>query len=163
MSGKKITINKQAIQSRIEQLLEEQFKETKDFLVEIRIGSNVHIQVFIDCLDGLGIETCAKISRHIEHHLEEEALVPEKYLLEVSSPGADKPFKVKEQYHKYVGKIVEVVREGSKPFKGTLMAVTDESFSVEEVVKLNKKQEERVLHRLGFDDVKSVRAVISFS
>lgn len=161
--GKPKTINKKVVQDRIEQLLAAQFEETKDFLVDIKIGANGHIQVFIDSLDGLEISTCAKTSRHLEHHLEEEALVPEKYLLDVSSPGADKPFKVKQQYTKYLGKNVEVVRDGHKPFKGTLMNVSEDGFTVEEVVKLKKKKEERVLHRIGFDEVKSVKAVISFS
>ncbi len=141
----------------------EQFDNSQNFLVEIRIGGDARIQVFIDNLDGLDIQTCAKTSRFLEHHLEEEALVPEKYLLEVSSPGADRPFKVKKQYEKYLGKLVEVRYEDGTQVKGTLMTVKEETFSVEEVLKLKRRQEERVLHQIGFDEIQSVKAVISFS
>ena len=80
--------------------------ENKMFLVDITINERNVISIFIDSYDGLTIDQCVAVSRHVEHSLDREE---EDFELQVSSPGLSEKFKVKEQYFKYVSRLVEVV------------------------------------------------------
>ena len=76
-------------------------EELDCFLVDIKINpAGSKIEVYIDRDTGLQIEMCEQVSRFLELHLDNEPGVPPKYILEVSSPGMDNPFKVERQYLK---------------------------------------------------------------
>ena len=78
-------------------------------LVELRRGgskSRPVLEVRIDRRDGskVTIEDCARASRALEARLEVEALVTEQYVLEVSSPGADRPLRSIADWRRFVGR-----------------------------------------------------------
>lgn len=78
-------------------------------LVELRRGgskSRPVLEVRIDRRDGskVTIEDCARASRALEARLETEALVTEQYVLEVSSPGADRPLRSLADWRRFVGR-----------------------------------------------------------
>jgi ribosome maturation factor RimP len=78
-------------------------------LVELRRGgsrSRPVLEIRIDRRDGtkVTIEDCAKASRAVEARLEAQALVGEQYVLEVSSPGADRPLKTAADWRRFVGR-----------------------------------------------------------
>jgi ribosome maturation factor RimP len=78
-------------------------------LVEMKRGgsrSRPVLEIRIDRRDGakVTIEDCAKASRALEARLEADALVDERYVLEVSSPGADRPLKSVTDWRRFVGK-----------------------------------------------------------
>ena len=63
-----------------------------------------------------------------------------KYNLEVSSPGADQPFKVPQQYKQYLNRPVEVVTSEGKKVTGLLTTVNDDFITVIAEDKKQKKQ-----------------------
>ena len=78
-------------------------------LVELRRGgsrSRPVLEVRIDRRDGtkVTIEDCARVSRAVEARLEADALVTEQYVLEVSSPGADRPLRSAVDWRRFVGR-----------------------------------------------------------
>lgn len=78
-------------------------------LVELRRGgskSRPVLEIRIDRRDGtkVTIDDCARASRALEARLEGDALVDERYVLEVSSPGADRPLKSAADWRRFVGK-----------------------------------------------------------
>ncbi len=78
-------------------------------LVELRRGgskSRPVLELRIDRRDGtkVTIEDCAKVSRAVEAKLESAALVSEQYVLEVSSPGADRPLRSPADWRRFVGR-----------------------------------------------------------
>jgi ribosome maturation factor RimP len=78
-------------------------------LVELRRGgskSRPVLELRIDRRDGtkVTIEDCAKVSRAVEARLEAAALVSEQYVLEVSSPGADRPLRSPADWRRFVGR-----------------------------------------------------------
>lgn len=78
-------------------------------LVEMRRGgsrSRPVLEVRIDRRDGatVTIDDCARASRALEARLEADALVDERYVLEVSSPGADRPLKSAADWRRFVGR-----------------------------------------------------------
>src|SRR5690554_3690461 len=99
-----------ADKEKIVQLVNEKLAEGM-FLVDIQVSASNAIRVFIDSYDGIDIDHCVAISRHIEHNLDREE---EDFELQVSSPGLSEPLKVKEQYIKNIGREMEVDLEGGR-------------------------------------------------
>lgn len=112
-------------------------------------------------MTGLTVDDCVKVSRHIEFSLDREK---EDFELEVSSPGADRPFKVFEQYQKYTGKKVEVTLLDGKKLSGVLQAADKEGITIlpepDKKEKNKKKEIEPVT--LSLSELKQTKAVISF-
>jgi ribosome maturation factor RimP len=65
---------------------------------------------------GIGLDDCARISRSIEEYLDGLASVPEKYVLEVSSPGVERPLVRGRDFERFVGH--EVALRGYGPLAG---------------------------------------------
>lgn len=95
------------------------------------------VRVYVDRPEGVGVDDCARISRLLEAGLETAAAVPETYVLEVSSPGLDRPLRERRHFERYVGRDVEVrlfaPRDGRRRIVGTLERVADadeDSFAI---------------------------------
>ena len=149
--------------AKVLNLVEEKLEDNM-FLVDVSVSKNNTIHVFIDSFDGLTIDQCIEISRHVEHNLDREE---EDFELQVSSPGLTESFKVKEQYIKYNGREVEVLTLDGDQLKGVMKDVSDEGITLEtskrEKVEGHKKKQLIVKkHNLKFDEIKTAKAVISF-
>lgn len=86
---------------------------------------------------GVSIEQCTRLSRRLSLALDVEAPFAVEWVLEVSSPGFNRPFFSLEQLPPYMGMPMEVVLAssmdmwpGRKKFSGTLMAVAEETLSL---------------------------------
>ncbi|KAA3625518.1 MAG: ribosome assembly cofactor RimP [Bacteroidetes bacterium] len=157
------------IEQKLNELLDQKFAEeafSSCFLIELKSLPTNRIEVFIDSDEGVSFQTCQKISRYLEHHIEENGWLGEKYVLEVSSPGVGRPLKLKRQYPKHIGRKLEVKQHEGDTITGTLTEVSDESILLEEKtrVKEGKKKKTVVLqHDIAFDNIKKAIVKISFS
>jgi ribosome maturation factor RimP len=147
----------------VKKLVEEKLDDNM-FLVDITVNERNVINIFVDSYDGLTIDQCINISRHVEHSFDRDE---EDFELQVSSPGLSANFKVKEQYKKYVGRSVEVVLNAGVELEGIILSTTDEGITFEtstrELVEGHKKKQVVVKqHQLKYDEIKSAKAVISF-
>ncbi len=82
-------------------------------LVELRKGgtrSRPVLEVRIDRRDGekVTVEDCARASRALEAHLDTGALVSERYVLQVSSPG-ERPLRTAAEWRRFVGRWASVL------------------------------------------------------
>ena len=93
------------------------------FLVDVDMTPDGRIVIEIDCADGVWIEDCADLSRHLQERLGEEL---DDYELEVGSAGIGQPFKVIQQYRNHIGKEVEVLQQDGIKIKGMLKSVSDD-------------------------------------
>ncbi|MBF0483022.1 MAG: ribosome maturation factor RimP, partial [Desulfovibrionaceae bacterium] len=93
------------------------------------------VRIYIDGVDGVDVEDCAKVSRHLGVALEVEDIIPGAYTLEVSSPGLTRTFFSPGQLGAYLGRTIELTlaapREGRKRFCGTLSRVKGDALVVE--------------------------------
>jgi len=144
--------------NRIEEIVKEFTNGTEIFVVSVKVNNANRISVLADKNDGITIEECASLHRHIENNLSRD---DEDYEMQVSSPGLDMPFMVIDQYLKNEGKRVEVTdKEGIKLF-GILRNVTSGGFELEAEVKLKGKPRELKEISFNFDQVKSTRVVLT--
>ena len=146
----------------VQQAVEEWLKGKEYFLVDLSISADDRIVVVIDHADGVWIEDCAELSRHIESRLDRDA---EDYELEVGSAGLGQPFRVHRQYEIHVGKPVETQTLDGRKVRGTLVNVDDEGFtlSVEQKVKEEGKKrpvKQLVDQRFAFADVAYTKYLI---
>jgi len=156
------------IEQKIEDLVAAKFAEedfADCFLVEIKLqGSNV-LKVFIDNDAGLVVDQCRRVSRYLESYLDEEQWLGEQYTLEVSSPGIDRPLRLKRQYQKNIGRTLLVeTKEGLKR-EGVLVEVVADGFFLEELIitKVKKKKKKELVKSLiPFDTVEKAKVKISF-
>lgn len=151
------------LEERVRQLVLEKIEGKDDlFIVQIKMHKNGVLSILVDGDEGIAIEECVQISRHVGFHLEEENAIETAYRLEVSSPGVDTPLLLHRQYVKNIGREVRVLTlEGLKK-EGKLLEVDAESIKIEEKVK--EKGKKVVLQEavLLFDNIKETKVLISF-
>ena len=73
-----------------------------------RVGRYLTVRLFIDKEGGVTVEDCADVSRQVSAGLDVEDPIADKYNLEVSSPGLDRPLFTLAQYTRYVGQEIVV-------------------------------------------------------
>jgi len=143
----------------------EEWLEGKDyFLVEVTVSPDDKIVVEIDHAEGVWIEDCVELSRHIESKLNREE---EDYELEVGSAGIGQPFKVLQQYCIHIGQDVEVLTKSGRKLTGVLKDASEETFTVgiEKKVKLEGSKRPKLVEEdetFKYDEIKYTKYLISF-
>jgi len=152
-------IDKAVVQKLVEEKLDD-----KMFVVEISVSERNFINILIDSFDGLTIDQCVMMSRHVEHSFDREE---QDFELQVSSPGLSEKFRVTEQFVKYIGKEVEFETSENAGFCGVITDATSEGITIETSVKEKPEGSKKKIlvvkqHHLKYDEIKSAKAVISF-
>jgi ribosome maturation factor RimP len=142
----------------IEESIKEYIRGTDLFLVALKISSSNKITVLADTKEGITIDECAWLHRHIEKGLDRDI---EDFELQVSSPGLDMPFGVIEQYYKNEGQRVSVVDNDGSKYTGMLKNVTRGGFELETEVKVKGRAKEVKDVSFNFDQIKSTRIVLT--
>ena len=104
--------------------VEEWLQKGDYYLVDVEMTPDDRIVIEIDHADGVWIEDCADLSRHLQEALGEEL---GDYELEVGSAGIGQPFKVMQQYVNHIGKEVEVLQNNGLKLQGILKDVDAEA------------------------------------
>ena len=74
----------------------------------VKEGQDWFLRFFIDRPEGIFIEDCEKVSRHVEVLLDEKEYVKAQYILEVSSLGLERPLRNEQDFLNNIGEIIEV-------------------------------------------------------
>lgn len=102
-----------------------------------RGGKRLLIRVYLDAANGISVDDCAFASRQINTMLEVEMPELGDYVLEVSSPGINRPLFTPDQFARYIGETVQVrtgkMYEGRRNFSGILEVITEDKHIVIQV------------------------------
>ncbi|MEL6124206.1 MAG: ribosome maturation factor [Bacteroidota bacterium] len=151
------------IEKKLVALLESRFEEEdlRDcYVVEVLAKKGQKVEVFVDSDGALTLDKCRIISRYLENHIEEKGWLGEKYTLDVSSPGIDRPITLLRQYRKNLGRKIRVKvhsEEGEKRVEGILHKVDEENIAV-----IEKRKKEEIVHHVDFDQIIEAKILISF-
>lgn len=134
------------------------------FLVDLKINKDNLIELYVDSLQGVDIQTCAKISREIEAQLDRNS---EDFELTVSSAGIGYPFKVEGQYQKNLNKTVEVKLQDHSRLTGLLTAFDSESITLEYEEKKavegkKKKEPESIVKVIPRMEIREIKDIVRF-
>ncbi len=119
-------------------------------------GKHSVLRIYIDCpIRGVDVSDCERVSRQVSALLDVEDPISGEYVLEVSSPGLDRPLFTAEQYRSYIGHEISLQMRmpvnGRRKFKGVIREVGDEALILDcqdEVAELPLTQIEKA--RLSF-------------
>lgn len=79
-----------------------------DDIEYITHGRRWILRIYIDKEGGVSLDDCEKVSVKLSDMLDAENIVPHAYLLEVSSPGLDRPLKRLQDYIRYTGRLIKL-------------------------------------------------------
>ncbi|MBM7555384.1 ribosome maturation factor RimP [Halanaerobacter jeridensis] len=98
-------------------------------------GEDWILRVFIDKEGGISLEDCQEVSRDLEGQLDVVDPIEKSYLLEVSSPGLDRPLKDDEDFERFTGRLINISTyapvDGAKEFTGTLLGLEEGEIRIE--------------------------------
>lgn len=149
-------------ESEITRIVDLKLSGTSIFLVNIKVLAGNRIFVFIDGDEGVSIEDCIMLSKHIESSLNREV---EDYSLEVSSSGLTSPLVLLRQYKKFLGKGIEISTIDGTKIKGSLINYSEDKIEIKlihdkkKLTKNNLEEENKVI---PFNIIKEVKPVITF-
>lgn len=118
----------------------------------VREAGSWYLRVFIDKDGGVGIDDCERISRRLDPILDEADPIPDSYVFEVGSAGAERELKRPSDFEKFMGSEVEVKLyqpyEGKKSLVGKLEAYENGDITISSV-QLKKSQIAQVKLRIS--------------
>lgn len=129
-------MQKHYLQDLIEPVVE---AEGFELVRVLTIGqANPTLQVMIDTLDAktdVTVDDCAKVSATLSTMLDEKDPIADKYSLEVSSPGLDRPLTKPAHFARYVGYEIKLETEDKvenrKRFKGKLLRADNQNITLQ--------------------------------
>ncbi len=108
-------------------------------------GKGRIITIYLTKIGGVTLEDCAKFSRALAEELETFDIIPDRYFLEVSSPGIERPLKLKSHYASAINEKVAVQYndgEAKLSTMGTLTEVNQDTITLDDrgnLVEINFK------------------------
>jgi ribosome maturation factor RimP len=149
---------------KIQKIVEDKIAEGSNFIVDISVKPGNNIYILLDNDNGISIQDCVEMSRHVDANLDREV---EDFELHVSSPGLDRPLKTLRQYQKYLGKELSVTTKENKKFIGKLLDVSENEIKLETKTKEaveGKKGKQLITNNISltFNQIKQTKVVISF-
>lgn len=135
----------------------------------VKEGPNWYLKVFADKEGGFSINDCVDLSHALEAELEKKDPIETAYILEVSSPGLDRPLKKDKDFARSIGKIVDVKlyqpleavpegheARGQKSFQARLAAYSSENETAE------LELEDGIRLTLSRKEMSSIRLAVIF-
>ena len=125
-------LDKEAILSRVKELIQPLLAARQAELVELACrqeGSRVVLRCLVDTAQGITLEELSRLNQAIGAVLDEHDVIPERYLLEVSSPGLDRLLKTLPDFERVLGRRIRVMTAASvnsrREFIGELLGASD--------------------------------------
>ena len=145
----------------IKKVAESKIKELDGFFVDVKVNTANVITLFFDRMEGVQVEHCLEISKHIEGYFDRDL---EDYELTVCSAGLDNPFIVDEQYHKYNGEEVGVLLTNGKRKKGVILSYENNLLTLEIRKKEKGSKKKYILDKVSIpkSEIKETKLKINF-
>ena len=102
----------------------------------VKEAGNWYLRGYIDKPGGITVNDCETVSRAFSDRLDEDDFIEDSYIMEISSPGLDRPLKKEKDFKRSLGKLVEIRTyrpiEKQKEFCGILNAYDSNSVTIDE-------------------------------
>ncbi|KLI99493.1 MULTISPECIES: ribosome maturation factor RimP [Streptomyces] len=155
------------LSDRLRELIEPLVSSQELDLEEVTVtpaGKRRVLRVVVDSDDGVQLDTCADLSRSISARLDETDLMGEgEYVLEVTSPGADRPLSEYRHYVRATGRLVKfhlTPDAGAEELVARIEAVDEDGLDLEVPGVKGRKPKQR---RLPLKDIARARVEIEFN
>lgn len=135
----------------LRELIRQYLQGTGYELITLTVSPQNNVLVEVDSLQGVDVDFCAALNRYLVEQF--GAKGEDDYALEVGSVSLTDPFKTPLQYQKHLGDNVEILAADGKKYRGQLVEVEIDRFSVECEVMVaveGKKRKQKQLQTLTF-------------
>jgi Uncharacterized protein conserved in bacteria len=126
------------IVDRVREILEVYLKDHGIELIDIvfrREGPDLVLRIVADTLKGITVSECTGLNKFLSEVLDREDVIQDRYTLEVSSPGLDRPIKTDRDFERSIGKSLEFTTfeaiDGRKTHEGILIGVEKDNVVIE--------------------------------
>lgn len=153
------------LEERIESIISPALKEEGYGIVRIQISGGMNskrLQIMIENISSeeqINVDDCAKVSRISSVYLDNDDPIEENYVLEVSSPGIDRPLTKPEHFIRFCGKRVKIqtfsLIDERKRFKGLLLDANNKEIKVQ----VDSDNSEELEVTISYDDIKSAKLI----
>lgn len=145
------------IKAIIEPVISEEGIELVEIIYRREAGRQV-LRLLVDRKGGINLSDCIRLNEQISRILDENDVIPKSYVLEVDSPGIDRPFQTKKDYLRALGRMVRITLSEAvidkKEYIGRLEDVLEDS------VKINVKK--KGIIDISFEKILRARQEIEF-
>lgn len=131
-------MGKDSIVQSVTELIEPVVRDENLELVDVEYkkeGKNWYLRIYIDKDSGVSVEDCQKVSRQIEDMIQIDEIIHSAYILEVSSPGLDRPLKKEKDLLRSIGKKVSVTTyspiDKQRNFVGIIKDFSNQTLSLD--------------------------------
>jgi len=126
------------VEQRVEALITPIIRDQGLELVDVEYvkeGAHWYLRIYIDKEGGVDIDDCTNVSHAVSEILDRDNPIAQAYMLEVSSPGLERPLKKDEDFLRFAGKLVRVLTkepyEGYQEFTGYLVGLIEDAIVLE--------------------------------
>jgi len=155
-----MAMTKTSITESIIQIIEPVIQVESLELVDVeykKIGQTWTLRVYIDKDQGITVDDCQKISHQIEDMIEIDELIPNPFVMEVSSPGLDRPLKKEKDFLRYRDKAIGIKTfspiENRRNFQGIIQDCKDQILYL---------KEEGTSIKISLDKIAKAKLIIEF-
>ncbi|MEV1048471.1 ribosome maturation factor RimP [Streptomyces sp. NPDC049916] len=126
-----------------------------------RAGRRGVLRIIVDSDEGVELDACAELSRAVSEKLDEtDAMGEGEYVLEVSSPGADRPLTEHRHYVRATGRLARFQLTAGDELVARVLAVDEDGLDLEVPGVKGRKPTAR---RLAFEEIAKARVEIEFN
>ncbi|MFC4612317.1 ribosome maturation factor RimP [Streptomyces maoxianensis] len=126
-----------------------------------RAGRRRVLRIVVDSDEGATLDACAELSRAISEKLDEtDAMGEDEYVLEVSSPGADRPLSEHRHYVRAIGRLARLQLHDGDELVARILTVDDEGLDLEVPGVKGRKPTAR---RIAFAEIAKARVELEFN
>ena len=134
-------------------------------LVRLQLGSGSppNLQIMAEPASGeaMTVDGCAEVSRRVSRVLDGADPIDRDYVLEVSSPGLDRPLVEPEDFERFVGQETKIEAtqtiDGRRKFRGELVGATDQAARIRIAGKGGEQRE----YEIPFDNMAGAKLVLT--
>jgi len=153
-------MNKEKIAQKVEELIKQDAADKGLELVDVEYiqdGTYFYLRVYVEKIDGeMSLEDCATLSNAIEEKV--DAIIEDKFFLEVSSPGLERSLKKEKDFIRFTGEKIKVLLKNkiddSRNVTGILVKFEDGKIHLDV---------DGTVHEINFDDIKKANLVFEFN
>lgn len=114
----------------------------------VKEQNNWYLRIYIDKQGGITLDDCQAVSEELSDELDKVDPIKQRYILEVSSPGLERPLKKDRDFERYKGETIEIKLfgpiDGKKIFEGELLGLVNNSVAIKlengKIMQFNKNE-----------------------
>lgn len=155
-----MTMTKTSVIESIIEIVEPVINDEALDLVDVeykKLGKTWTLRILIDSDQGVTVDDCKKVSRQVGDMIEIDDLISNPFVLEVSSPGLDRPLKKEKDFLRFKNKAIKVKTfspmENRKNFRGTIQDCKNKILFLDE---------EGVSIEISLDKISQAKPIIEF-